>query len=202
MTSALALRKALDRLTLYLPMLFMALLAMGSWWLVRSMPDVWGSPADKPVRKEPDYHLGHFVTRVFDAQGLQMRQFSGANARHFPEADELHVESVRFQGLTDKGVDVQGSARQAIALADAERLTLIGQARIVRQPDGVTPRIELRGERLLFLQKQEQLISSEPVEILRGADRFTAQGAVLDTGSGQYQLSGRVHGILAPRQQP
>ena len=200
MTSALSLRKALDRLTLYLPILFMALLAMGSWWLVRSMPDVWGDLVDKPVRKDPDYHLGHFVTRVFDAQGQQVRQFSGANARHYPETDELHIETVRFQGVTDKGVDVQGSARQAIALSDAQRLTLIGQAQVVRQPDGLTPRIELRGPRLLVLQKEEKLISSEPVEILRGADRFTAQGAVLDTGTGQYQLSGRVRGVLAPRQ--
>ena len=41
MNSWLALRRALDRLTLYLPLLVMSVLAMGSWWLVRSMPDIW-----------------------------------------------------------------------------------------------------------------------------------------------------------------
>ena len=32
------LRQLLDRLSIYLPLIVMALLASGSWWLVRSVP--------------------------------------------------------------------------------------------------------------------------------------------------------------------
>jgi lipopolysaccharide export system protein LptC len=198
MTSWTALRRTLDRLTLYLPMLVMALLAMGSWWLVRSMPDVWGGTTEKRVRKDPDYHLEHFTTEVFDAQGRRVRRLGGDKARHYPDSDELHIDAVRFLASSDTGAEVRVTARQGIATGDGERVTLLGQAHVVRPAHGLTPRIELRGERLVALQKQEKLFSRDPVEVTRGSDRFTAQGMDLDMPSGQYQLMGRVHGTLLP----
>ncbi len=199
MISGLAVRRALDRLTLYLPLLVMGLLAMASWWLVRSMPDVWGAPSSKPVRKDPDYHLEHFTTQVFDAQGRRIRELGGDKARHFPETDELHIDAVRFTAIDLQNRQVLATARQGVATGDGERLTLLGQARVVQPAHGVTPRIELRGERLVALQEQERLLSDDPVEILRGADRFTAQGMAFDTRTGLYQLTGRVQGVLQPK---
>ncbi len=32
-------RATLDRLTIYLPLFLFAILALGSWWLVRSVPN-------------------------------------------------------------------------------------------------------------------------------------------------------------------
>jgi lipopolysaccharide export system protein LptC len=200
MTSWLALRRALDRLTLYLPLLVMGLLAMGSWWLVRSMPELWAAAPPKTVRKEPDYHLEQFSTQVFDAQGRKIRQVSGDKARHYPEADELHIDGVRFAATNAEGVQVLGSARQGVASGDGERLTLTGQVQVVRPPHRQTPRLELQGERLLVLQKQERMLSDLPVEILRDRDRFTASGLDFDTRSGQYRLEGRVRGVLQPRE--
>ena len=196
MTSWLALRRTLDRLALYLPLLAMAVLAMGSWWLVRSMSDVWSAPADTAVRKDPDYHLEHFTTQVFDAQGRTIRQVGGDKARHYPESDELHIEGVRFSAVNEAGVPVQVTARQGIVAGDGDRVTLQGHVQVVRAAHADMPRIELRSERLLVLQKQERMLSNEPVEILRGNDRFSAQGLEFDTRSGQYQLKGRVHGVL------
>lgn len=201
MTSWLALRRALDRLTLYLPLLAMGLLAMGSWWLVRSMPDLWDGTAQKTVRKEPDYHLERFSTQVFDAQGRRIRQVSGDRARHYPETDELHIDGVRFAATNAEGVQVQGNARQGVATADGERLTLVGQVQVVRPSHLQTPRLELRVERLVILQKQERMLSDLPVEILRDHDRFTASTLDFDTRSGQYRLDGRVRGVLQPRAQ-
>ena len=199
MTSWLAVRRALDRLTLYLPLAVMALLAMGSWWLVRSMPDVWGGGAQKTVRKDPDYHLEHFSTQVFDAQGRRIRQVSGDKARHYPDSDELHIDAVRFSAINEEGVEVQATARYGVATGDGERVTLVGQVHVVRPAHGQTPRLELTGERLEALPKQEKLLSDQPVEILRDRDRFTASGLDFSTRTGQYQLSGRVQGTLQPR---
>ena len=199
MNSWLALRRALDRLTLYLPLLAMALLAMASWWLVRSMPDLWGDTSERPVRKDPDYHLEHFSTQVFNAQGQRIRTVSGDKARHYPDSDELHIDEVRFSAVNEEGVEVQATARRGIATGDGERVTLLGQVHVVRPAHGQTPRIELQGERLVALQKQEKLLSDLPVEILRDRDRFLANGLDFDMKSGQYQLSGRVRGTLQPQ---
>ena len=199
MTSWLTLRRALDRLTLYLPLLAMALLAMASWWLVRSMPQVWGEVTPTPARKDPDYHLEHFSTQVFDANGRRTRQISGDRARHYPDTDELHIDGVRFAATDETGAQVLATARQGIASGDGERVTLVGQVHILRPAHRQSPRTELRGERVVVLQKQEKLLSDEPVEILRDRDRFTARGLAFDMKSGQYQLSGRVQGLLQPQ---
>jgi lipopolysaccharide export system protein LptC len=199
MTSRWALRRALDRLTLYLPLLAMAVLAMASWWLVRSMPDLWGDASGRPVRKDPDYHLERFTTQVFNAQGQRIRSVSGDKARHYPDSDELHIDEVRFSAVNEEGVEVTATARRGIATGDGERVTLLGQVHVVRPAHGQTPRIELHGERLVALQKQEKLLSDLPVEILRDRDRFLANGLDFDMKSGQYQLSGRVRATLQPQ---
>ena len=49
-----AFRLALDRLTLYLPAILMAIFALGSWWLVRSLPSFLNEAAAPSVRHEPD----------------------------------------------------------------------------------------------------------------------------------------------------
>jgi len=200
MTSWLALRRALDRLTLYLPLLVMTVLAMGSWWLVRSMPDLWSSPAVTPVRKDPDYHLENFSTQVFNAQGRRTSQVSGEKARHYPDTDELHIDVVRFVAVSDDGTEVQATAQRGIATGDGERVTLMGNVHVVREARGASPRLELRGEKVVALQSQEKLLSDVPVEITRDRDRFTASTMAFDMKSGQYQLSGRVHGLLQPRE--
>ena len=200
MGSRVALRRALDRLTLYLPLMIMALLAMASWWLVRSMPDIAGVAEPKAARQDPDYHLERFTTQVFDAQGRRIRQVSGDMARHYPQSDELHIDGVRFSAVNDEGTEVLATARRGVATGDGQRVTLLGQVQVVRPAQGSSPRWVLNGERLVFLQKQEKLLSDQPVEILRDQDRFTASGLDFDTRSGQYMLSGRVRGLLQPRQ--
>ena len=47
------LRLAIDRFALYLPAVLMAIFALGSWWLVRSLPTFFNEAAPKTVRQEP-----------------------------------------------------------------------------------------------------------------------------------------------------
>ncbi len=195
----LALRRALDHLTLYLPLLIMAVLAMGSWWLVRSMPDLGGAATPKAVRQDPDYHLERFTTQVFDAQGRRIRQVSGEMARHYPDSDELHIDAVRFWAVNPEGAEVRATARQGVATGDGERVTLVGQVHVVRPAQRQAPHLELKGERLVVLQNEEKMWSDQAVEILRDRDRFTGSGLDFNSRTGQYLLSGRVHGVLQPR---
>lgn len=196
------LRDAFDRLSLYFPLLVMALLAMGSWWLLRLMPEVWNGSAERPQRKDPDYHLEHFSTQVFDATGRRMRQVGGEKARHYPDTDELHIDEVQFSAVNEAGAEVTGTARQGIATGDGERVTLIGQVHVISPAHGTTPRVEFRGERLVAWVKTQRLRSDERVEIWRDRDRFDAQGLDFDMKTGQYQLNGRVRGVLQPQTTP
>jgi lipopolysaccharide export system protein LptC len=193
------LRRLLDRLSLYLPLILMGFLALGSWWLVRSMPAMVYVDENKPVRKEPDYRLENFWVKSFDTTGRMAREVGGDTGRHYPDVDELHIDKVRIYAESEKGVKINAKALTGIATGDGERVTLIGQAQAVREADAQSPRTELHGERLLALPKEERLLSSDPVRITRERDVFTAQTLNFNSQTGEYLLEGRVRGLLLPK---
>jgi lipopolysaccharide export system protein LptC len=83
------LRQLLDRLSIYLPLIVMALLTSGSWWLVRSVPALTSPEANKPVRQDPDYRLGDFSVKSFNASGRMTRELIGDKAQHYPATEEI-----------------------------------------------------------------------------------------------------------------
>lgn len=196
------LRNALDRLTLYVPALVMGLFALGSWWLVRSVPDLHNPASPKAVRKEPDYFLHGFSVLSFDASGRLVRALQGQHARHLPEFDVLEMDTVEIQSVDEQGRRVVARADHAQSFADQAaqeaRTVLSGNANVVRThlKDGVST--ELRSEQLIIYDKGERVVSPTPIEMRKGADRFSAQSMALNSETGEYQLQGRVRGMIMP----
>lgn len=193
------LRQALDRLALYLPLLVMALLALGSWSLVRQLPGLPQTASSHAVREDPDYSLGRFSVKVMNASGRLQQLITGDAARHFPHTDELHIDEVRVQAVGDSDAHFHVRARQGMATGDNQLITLVGNAVAVRQADAKAPQTELRGSKFLVKSREDRLLSSEPVEILRGQDRFTALTLDFNSRTGEYALQGQVRATLAPR---
>jgi lipopolysaccharide export system protein LptC len=196
------LRNAFDRLALYLPALVMGLFALGSWWLVRSIPDLHTPLPAKTVSKEPDYYLYGFSVKSFDAAGRQTRELQGAQARHYPEFDVLEIETVQIHAVSPEGERLVARADHAQVQGegthkDAE-LTLTGNAKVVRDTLQGSNRTELRGEKLTAFTQSNRVISDKPVELLRGKDVFTANSMELNGQTGEYQLKGRVKGVIMP----
>ena len=84
MNLLMRLRRTLDRLTIYLPLFLFAILALGSWWLVRSVPELMPPGIDPQLRQDPDFRLDQFTVKSFDATGRLTREVSGQSATHFP----------------------------------------------------------------------------------------------------------------------
>jgi lipopolysaccharide export system protein LptC len=202
------LRRLLDRLTIYLPLILFALLALSSWWLVRSMPELLPPGIDKKFRQDPDYRLDHFTVKSFDASGRMVREVTGASATHFPATQALHIQDIRVFAENDTGVQIRAQAQQGISTEADQRFSLQGQARVTRTAPGpsaaraATSPLSLQGERLTFLTDEERLLSELPVELQRGNQVITAQTLNFDTRNGQYELQGRVRALLPPRQTP
>lgn len=192
-------RRLLDKLSIYLPMVMMALLASGSWWLVRSMPELLTPTSHKPVRQEPDYRLANFSVKSFDVNGRLTREVAGQTARHYPATETMHIEQVRIEAQSASGAPMQARALQGIATDDGKQVTLMGDAHAVQHPHGTRPKMELRGSKLVALPDEDRLVSSDPVEITRDRDVFTAETMDFNSHTGEYLLQGRVRGILAPK---
>ena len=195
-------RRTLDRLTIYLPLFLFAILALGSWWLVRSVPELTPPGLDPQLRQDPDFRLDQFTVKSFDASGRLTREISGQSATHFPATQSLHIEGVRILAENELGTRLTAQAKKGISREAEQQVTLSGEATAVRQADKQGPRVELRGEALTAWLQEERLVSDQPVRIMRGSDVFSAQTMNFDVRSGQYELQGQVRAVLPPRQTP
>lgn len=194
-----AIRRALDSLALYLPGLIMAIFALGSWWLVRSLPTLLNDAPTKAVRQEPDYYLNQFSVQSFNSSGRLIKEISGKRAQHFPDSDTLEISDVVLQGVNPNGKRFNARADRALAKGDGSEMTLMGDVLLTQHAssknNGLSP-IELRSQKLNTMTKEERLFSDVPVEIRRGQDVFTANSMRLNSQTGEYELTGKVRGVI------
>jgi lipopolysaccharide export system protein LptC len=195
-------RRLLDRLALYLPAVLMALFALGSWWLVRSLPSLFAEPKTQQVRHEPDYFLSGFSVKSFDNTGRLTRELSGDRAQHFPDTDTLDISQVQLRGQNQEGKRVMARSDRAIAKGDGTLVTFIGNVHFTQPAsmNGEKPQAatEMRSQEIQAFVKEERLVSHVPVEIRRGQDVFTAERMAMNSKTGEYELSGKVRGLVNP----
>lgn len=198
---------ALDRVTVFLPIVLMAVLALGTWWLARNTPVLGIGEADKPVQHEPDYFMRDFSVKTYDDKGALKSDVRGAQGRHFADTDVLEIDGARIHTLNSQGRMTTATAHRAISNGDGSEVQLVGNALVVREAGAdssgkAIPRLEFRGEFLHAFVNTEQVKSHKPVEITRGADRFSADAMSYDNLERVAQLTGRVRGVLQPAIKP
>jgi lipopolysaccharide export system protein LptC len=198
------LRDAWDRSLLYFPLISMGLLALGTYWLVRSTPSVGGPVVQKVVRHEPDYFMENFSARTFDATGRVRTEVKGGKARHYPDTQWLEIDNIHVRSFDELGRLTTATALRGLTNQDSSEMQLIGQARVVREadtskPGDTTPRMEYRGEFLHAFLNSERVLSHKPVEFLRGQDRFSADTLDFDNVEQILQMNGRVRATITPK---
>lgn len=196
-------RIGLDRLTIYLPVVFAAVLALGTYWLVRTAPKISQPGVAVAPTHEPDYFMQDFVVKRFLPNGDLRSELRGTEGRHYPDTDTLEVDQVRLRSISPTGLTTHASANRGLSNADASEIQLFGDAVVVRDPardaDGVLqPRLEFRGEFLWAFTDEERVMSNKPVTLVRGNDTFTADSMDYDKITGVANLKGRVRGLIHP----
>lgn len=192
-----------ERFLLALPMIVMGLLALGSYWLVRSTPVLDGPTPVRPISHEPDYFMQGFSARTFDATGRIRTEVLGEKARHYPDTPWMEIDGIQIRSFDAQGRLTMASANRGLTNEDSSEVQLLGNAVVVREAIAGTqanaaPRMEYRGEFLHAFMSTEKIKSHLPVELLHGNDRFTADTLDYDNTGRVLQLHGRVHGTLVP----
>ncbi len=202
---AMRVRRAWDRLSVYLPLVLMGLMAMTTYWLVRNTPAVDDAELEAAPRHVPDYFMREFSVKVFGDDGKLKSEMVGTEGRHFPDTDTLEIDQPRIRILGAEGRVTTAVAALGLINSDGSEAQLFDKAVVVREASTnaqgvVTPRSELHSDFLHLFANTEQVRSHLPVVLVRGAgDRFTSQeGLDYDNLDQVMQLKGRVRGTLLP----
>ena len=192
-----------DQVSIYLPIVLMGALALGTYWLVRNSPVFSAQETRKAAKHEVDYFMRKFTIKSFGETGRLKSEIYGFEGRHYPASDTLEIDQPRILSISDAGRQVTSSGNRALSNGDGSEVQLFGNARMVREAvpgnDGkVVARMEFRGEFLHAFVNEERIKSHLPVKLIRGADQFTGDTFAFDNLTGIAELKGRVKALLVP----
>jgi lipopolysaccharide export system protein LptC len=193
-----------ERLSLYLPLVMMGLLAVGTYWLVRSTPAGYEPEAARVVSHEIDYFMRRATVKTFDDNGRLKTEIFGIEARHFQDTETLEIDQARMRSTGPEGRLTTATANRALSNDAGSEVQLIGNAVVVREPmqtaDGSwLPRLEFTGEFLHVFVNEDRVKSHLPVVLTRGSDVFSGDTFAYDNLDQVANLKGRVKGLLMPR---
>lgn len=190
--------RLLDTLSSYLSLLMMALLAVGSWWLVKNTPLVETPREKAPLTHEPDYTMREFLVQRFTPQGTLRAQIEGDALRHYPDTDTFEIDNPKVRAFAPDGGVTDASANRALANADASEVQLFGDARVTRQPTATEEKLTFRGEFLHAFLKTERVRSNQPVTFTRGAAAIRADSFSYDNVERIVEMKGHVRATFPP----
>lgn len=184
-------------LSAYLPLLLMAVLAGGTWWLVENTPLAEGPMEAVPPRHEPDYRMKNFELQRVGPDGKLRVRIEGGEMRHYPDTDTLEIDGIRLRAFGSDGSLTLATARRAIANSDASDVQLLGEVKVQRFDMDASgevqakPKLEVRGEFLQALMASETLRSHLPVQLFYAGGELQAQGFSYENLKGTLSFSGR-----------
>lgn len=194
-----SLQRAWERASIYLPVLLMAMLAMGTWWLVRNAPKPLQGTVERQSSNDPDYVMDKFSVHQFDSTGRLQSVMTGDQARHLPRSDTLEVDAIRTRTVAPDGILTTTSADRGISNSDSSEVQLVGDAQVTRvAPEQPGQAMQVTGEFLHAWTNEERVQSHVPVVIKRGRDQFTGNKMEYDNLSQTIQLNGKVRGVIYP----
>ena len=188
-----------DLVSAYLPLVMMAVLAAGTWWLVRNAPTFEAPRAAAPARHEPDYVMTGFVVQRFGADGTLRTQIEGETLRHYPDDDTLEIDAARIRAIGENGKVKNATPRRALANGDGSEVQLLGDARVNRPASGKEEAVEFRSEFLHAFRNVEQVRSHLPVVMTQGTNVVRASSMNYDNLSRQVEFTGRASAVFPPR---
>jgi len=194
--------RLLEMVSSYLPLLLMAVLALGTWWLVKNTPLAGEARASVPLRHEPDYEMRNFAVQRFTPQGPLRAQIEGDVLRHYPDTDTVEIDNVRVRAIGPDGRVTLATARRAIANGAATEVQLLGGAEVVREARDGEEAINFRGEFLHAFLDTERVRSHLPVTVTRGGTEVRADGMEYSHLDRLIQFSGRTRAVFQPKASP
>jgi lipopolysaccharide export system protein LptC len=189
--------RLVDAASTYLPLLLMAALALGSWWLVKNTPLFNDGRAAAPLRHEPDYTMTRFLVQRFGANGAMRVQIEGDMLRHYPDNETLEIDNPRIRAIGEDGRITLATARLALSNRDGSEVQLKGAAHVVREATALEAAIDFRGEFLHYFQYSERVRSHLPVVVTQGGTQIRADSMAYDNLARVLDLKGRVRAVLS-----
>lgn len=186
-----------SRFMVLLPVLALAGLAVGSYWLLQINLPSTQSEAVKPKVHTADAFATNLTVSMLDVTGITHYRLNAATMTHFEDDASSNVTLPTMRGFTPGQPDVTAYSRRGTMNGDESIIDLYDQAHILRAAGGTDPAMQADSEHFRVFANDDIIKSEKPVKLQRGLSVMYGDSMDYHNATRQMFLYGKVHGEIA-----
>jgi lipopolysaccharide export system protein LptC len=189
-------------LSLLLPLVLLAGLAAGSYWLLQiSLPSNQGAE-DLPKTHTEDAFSTDLSVTMLDPTGITHYRLNAATMKHYEDDASSYVTLPKLRAFAPGDPDVTAYSETGTMNGDQSIVDLYDQARLTRDPNQVDPPMEADSQHFHILVNDDIIQSEKPVKLQRGQSVMYGNSMDYHNATRQMYLYGDVHGQIAAHEPP
>lgn len=191
-----------ERLPALTALLLLAALVAGTWWAAHYTHSTVELDPPRRYTHEPDSWANGFVMLRTDEQGIAVNRLEGRFMQHYPDDDSYHVDAATALVKQKQNPLTTATADLAIMDDAGQRIQMIGNAYVHRQPDTKGDRFSIRSDQLTIYVDEDKIKTDRPAVIINGPNTLQGIGVEYDNTSRQLQVHRNAQVTLTPAQPP
>ncbi len=182
-----------DRLALWFPAGLLALLAMLTFWLDRTVQPP-PPKNDGSSRHDPDYTVENFTATRMGQDGLPRHTLSAARMVHYPDDDSTHLDRPHFISFAQGKAPLHIQSSSGLISKDGEHAYFTGNVQVTREAFRDRSALTLTTSYLHVIPDQDLALSDKPVAIRDAHTNIDGVGLELNNKTHVMKLFSRVKG--------
>lgn len=181
------------RLTLWLPVGMLLLLAALTFWLER-MVQPPPQKRDGSTRHDPDYSVENFSAIRMGEDGTPRHSLAATVMVHYPDDDSTHLARPHFTRYEKSIPSMHILAQQGLISSDGENAYFMDGVQVIREAKGSLSQLTLNTSYLHIIPDQDFAKTDRPVVVQDAYGVVTAVGMELNNRTGVVKLLSNVKG--------
>ena len=186
-----------ERVLAILPVIALAALAAGSYYLLQLNLPVADDAPVKPKTHTPDSFATNFTVTMLDPTGSTQYRLNAATMLHFEDDSTSDVTLPAIRAFSPGQPDVTSFSKRGTMNGDQSIIDLYDQARLLRDPGTGDPAMEADSQHFRFFVNDDVIQTEKPVKLQRGLSVLYADGMTYYNATRRMFLKGKVHGQIA-----
>lgn len=185
------------KLTLWVPLLLLAALALLTLWLKQTIQTPAAAP-DQSKRGAADYVVEGFVATRLGPDGKPLYVLTARQMIHYPRDDTTQLTAPAFSQFDPLAPPLRISAEDGFVSRDGDDVYLTRNVVLIREAGPNLEQITARTEALHLQPDRDLAETDQPISVDSKTLKFEAVGMRLNNKTRVLKLRSRVRATYAP----
>ncbi|HEX4916457.1 MAG TPA: LPS export ABC transporter periplasmic protein LptC [Limnobacter sp.] len=177
-------------LSQYIPLLLTFALAGSSYWFAVQSEMSLFRLSGKADPNTADSYLRNFTVQSHNLKENKYSVVRSESAEHTPAGDVWDISKPDLEQFEPGNVVLKGEAEEGTYLMQEDRIILSKNVRVNSTDNGLTT--VMQSEHIVIDNPANTVSTNQQVQVVRGRQRFEAQGATLNNDTGELRAQGSI----------